>query len=342
MVLGFDATATGSHRASGDGQDVLDPQVVGSGVLDQLDTSVLLTVPAYLVTRPGQSAASARPAGTGHRDVAARHQATWYFAEPLGVTRLEVPDADARQDAAQGTRIGLRTSSGTTRWFPAAAAGPARLAITLSRPLASVAVVAQAGGRATRLGPASVTDSGGRVYVANGQLQDALVPPRWGYAGRDGPFAVFVDHFASGPLRLQAIPAAGPGSGGAPARRVRGCPGLGRRVLPARCPGHPLGGGHGRLERHLASPPRPALRAGRRRDGLVQAVQVAGRGVPTWSYRPPGLRTGVALSLGAISSSTGCWPRGWVTGPPGTDTNNPVVRGKSRAHEWLQELHPAR
>ena len=206
LVSGFYASATGSHRATGDGQDVLDPRAVRAGVLDQLDTSALLTVPAYLTTRSGSAAAPPGPPGTGRRDVAPRHQATWYFAEPLGVTRLEVPDADARQDAAQGTRIGLLIPGGPTRWFPAAAAGPARLTISLPRALTTVAVVAQAGGRAVRLGPASVTDTDGRVFVADGQLQDTLIPPRWGYAGRDGSFAVFVDHFARGPLSLQEIP----------------------------------------------------------------------------------------------------------------------------------------
>jgi hypothetical protein len=39
-----------------------------------------------------------------------------------------------------------------------------------------------------------------------------------------------------------------------------------------------------------------------RRDGLVQAVDVpSGRGIVTWSYRPPGFRMGFALSLGATS-----------------------------------------
>jgi hypothetical protein len=39
-----------------------------------------------------------------------------------------------------------------------------------------------------------------------------------------------------------------------------------------------------------------------RRDGLVQAVDVpAGRGIVTWRYRPPGFRTGFALSLGATA-----------------------------------------
>ena len=268
LVSGFYASATGSHRATGDGQDVLDPRAVRTGVLDQLDTSVLMTVPAYLTTRSGtaaarRAAASPGSPGTGHRGVAARHQTTWYFAEPLGVTRLEVPDADARQDAAQGTRIGLLIPGGTTRWFPAVAAGPARLAISLPHALTSVAVVAQAGGQRARLGPASVTDSDGRVFVADGQLQDALIPPRWGYAGRNGSFAVFVDHYASGPLRLQAIAGAGPGGVRAEGCRDRGRPDRGRRVLPAWRPGDPLGGGDGRVDRPLASPPRPGRPPGR-------------------------------------------------------------------------------
>jgi hypothetical protein len=306
LVSGFYAAATGSHRATGDGQDVLDPSAIRSGVLDQLDTSILLTVPAYLTTRSGAAAAggagtSAGSAGTGHRDVTARHQATWYFAEPLGVTRLEVPDADARQDAAEGTRIGLLTSSGTTRWFPAAAAGPARLAISLPRALTSVAVVAQAGGQPARLGPASVTDTDGRVFVANGKLQDALIPPRWGYAGRDGSFAVFVDHFASGLFHLQAIP--GRPAQGASVRRVAGS-----AAAPAAAA---VFSPHGaRLIRSVAATAGWSAtwhpRRGRaatlavRRDGLVQAVDVpAGYGVVTWSYRPPGFHMGFALSLGA-------------------------------------------
>ena len=308
LVSGFYASATGSHRATGDGQDVLDPWAVRTGVLDQLGTSVLLTVPAYLTTRSGAAAAgkavaSPGSAATGHRDVAAHHRATWYFAEPLGVTRLEVPDADARQDAAQGTRIGLLTSSGATRWFAAAAAGPARLAISLPRALTSVAVVAQAGGRPDRLGPASVTDTDGRVFVADGQLQDALIPPRWGYAGRDGSLAVFVDHFASGLFRLQAIP--GRPAQGASVRRVAGS-----ATAPAAAA---VFSPHGvRVIRSVAAiagwsatwhPRRgPAAALAVRRDGLVQAVDVpSGPGVVTWRYRPPGFRMGFALSLGATA-----------------------------------------
>ena len=71
LVSGFYASATGSHRATGDGQDVLDPRAMRDGALDQLDTSVLLTAPAYLFSGPGAAAAAPGAPGTGRRDVAA-------------------------------------------------------------------------------------------------------------------------------------------------------------------------------------------------------------------------------------------------------------------------------
>jgi hypothetical protein len=299
LVDGFYAAATGAHQAMGQGQDVLAPRAVGDGTLDQLNTSALLTPSAYLITR-GPVAA---PAGTGHRDIAANHKATWYFATPLRVSRLEVPDSDARQDAAAGTQIGLMTAGGQTRWFAASAPSASRLAIRLPRPVTGVAVVARAGGRPSHLGPLSITDSGGNVFVANGQLQDALVPPRWGYAGHDGSFAVFVDHLASGPLRLAALP--GRPAGGASVRLAGGSAANpaaaavfsphGIRVVRSvtaiagwSATWHPR---HGRPVTLAVS-----------RAGLVQAVDVPpGRGVVTWRYQPPWFPAGFALSLAAAA-----------------------------------------
>ena len=300
LVSGFYASATGSHRATGEGQDVLNPAAVRSGVLDQLDTSVLLTLPTYLATARGSAASSGSP-GAGRRDLTAGQRATWYFAAPLGVTRLEVPDSDARQDAAAGTQIGLLTPGGSTRWFRAAAAGARRLAIRMPRPLTSVAVVARSGGQPVQLGPASVADAHGQVFVANGQLQDALTPPQWGYTGRDGPFAVFVNRQARGPLRLQALP--GRSGSGASVRRLAG---------PAASPtAAEVSSPEGiRVIRSVAATPGwtatwhprrgPPAALAVHQDGLIQAVEVpAGRGVVTWRYRPPGFRMGVVLSAGA-------------------------------------------
>jgi hypothetical protein len=302
LVDGFYAAATGAHQAMGQGQDVLAPRAVGDGTLDQLNTSALLTPSAYLITAAGPGPA-AGPSGTGHRDVAANHKATWYFATPLRVSRLEVPDSDARQDAAAGTQIGLMTAGGLTRWFAASAPSASRLAISLPHPVTGVAVVAQAGGRANHLGPLSITDTNGNVFVANGQLQNALVPPRWGYAGHDGSFAVFVDHLARGPLSLEALP--GRPAAGASVRLAGGSAANptaaavfsphGIRVIRSvtaiagwSATWHPRRG-------------RPVtLAVGR--AGLVQAVDVPpGRGVVTWRYQPPWFPAGFALSLAAAA-----------------------------------------
>jgi hypothetical protein len=302
LVDGFYAAATGAHQAMGQGQDVLSPRAVGDGTLDQLNTSALLTPSAYLITKAGAGPAASR-AGTGHRDIAANHKATWYFATPLRVARLEVPDADAGPDAAAGTQIGLMTAGGETLWFAANATSASRLAISLPHPVTGIAVVAQAGGRPSHLGPLSITDTNGNVFVANGQMQDALVPPRWGYAGHDGSFAVFVDHLARGPLSLEALP--GRPSSGASVRLAGGSAANpvaaavfspdGIRVIRSvtaiagwSATWHPR---HGRPV---------ALAVGR--AGLVQAVDVPpGQGVVTWRYQPPWFPAGSALSLAAAA-----------------------------------------
>ena len=302
LVDGFYAAATGAHQAMGQGQDVLAPRAVGDGTLDQLNTSALLAPSAYLITRSGPGPA-AGPAGTGHRDIAANHKATWYFATLLRVSRLEVPDADARPDAAAGTQIGLMTAGGVTRWFAASAPRASRLAISLPHPVTGIAVVAQAGGRPSHLGPLSITDTNGNVFVADGQLQDALVPPRWGYAGHDGSFAVFVDHLARGPLSLEALP--GRPAAGASVRLAGGSAANptaaavfsphGIRVIRSvtaiagwSATWHPR---HGRPAELAVA-----------RAGLVQAVDVPpGRGVVTWRYQPPWFPAGLALSLAAAA-----------------------------------------
>jgi hypothetical protein len=306
LVDGFYAAATGAHQAMGQGQDVLAPRAVGDGTLDQLNTSALLTPSAYLITAagPGPAAGPGRavgPSGTGHRDIAANHKATWYFATPLRVSRLEVPDADARPDAAAGTQIGLMTAGGVTRWFAASAPSASRLAISLPHPVTGVAVVAQAGGRPSHLGPMSITDTNGNVFVANGQLQDALVPPRWGYAGHDGSLAVFVDHLARGPLSLEALPgrpAAGASlrlAGGSAANPTAAAVFSAHGIRVIRSVTAIAGWSATWHPRH-GTPVALAVS----RAGLVQAVDVPpGRGVVTWRYQPPGFPAGFALSLAA-------------------------------------------
>jgi hypothetical protein len=301
IVDGRYASATGSHLATGEGQDVLSPRAIGNGILDQLGTTSLFTVPRYLITSGKRPSPAPGPAGTGDRDVAPDQRSTWYFATQLDVSKLEVPDSDARQDAATGTQIGLVRPNGPTRWFKAYAASASLLAIRLRHPVASVAMAGWAGGKPCPLGPPSIAVPGGNVFVADGQLQNALVPPRWGFAGHDGSFAVFVDHFAVRPLSVQALP--GRSASGASVRRVAG---------PATEPtAAAVSSPHGvRVVRSVAAIPGwsatwhpragPAAALAVHRAGLVQAVDIPpGTGVVTWSYVPPGFRMGAALSLSA-------------------------------------------
>ena len=301
-VDGRYAGVTGSHLATGDGQDTLDPEAVANGTLDQLDTSVLLTPDAYLVTQAdGDGTVPGGPRGIGYRDMSADQRATWYLGSTTEVSTVEVPDADARPDAAAGTQVGLMGPDGSARWFNARAMTPSVLAITVAEPVASVAVMARAPGRPGVLGPPSIVAADGSVSVADGQLQDVLVPPHWEFAGLDGPFAIFANHFAQPPLRIEALPGRSVsgawlrGSGGAPAE-----PATATVFSP-----------HGaRVVRSVTAisgwsatwQPRhgPATALAVQRDGLVQAVDVPpGLGVVTWSYTPPGFPAGLALSLTA-------------------------------------------
>jgi hypothetical protein len=281
---------------------------VADGTLDQLDTTVLLTPSAYLVTTPGRGGPAAGPAGTGQRVVAADQPATWYLGSTSEVSRVEVPDADARQAAAAGVRIGLMAADGPIRWFSARAATPSTLAVTVTRPVASVAVVAQvpagpARRRPVPLGPPSVVAANGSVSVADGQLADALVPPHWDFAGFDGPFAIFANQRAQPPLRIQALPgrsAAGAwigDSSGPPTEPTAATVSSphGARVVRAVAD---IAGWNATW--HPRQGPATALTV--QQDGLVQAVDVPpGVGVLTWSYTPPGFPTGLALSLAAAA-----------------------------------------
>ncbi|HTZ25032.1 MAG TPA: hypothetical protein VMC83_13665 [Streptosporangiaceae bacterium] len=318
IVDGRYAAATGSHQAMGEGQDELSPKAVASGVLGQLDMAALLTVPAYLITSGGAAASPAPPGppGTGDRDVAANGRTTWYFGTSLAVARLDVPAADARK--AAGIRIGLQAPDGSTRWFRARAASASVLTIELPHPVAAVAVIGQAGGEPSRLGAPSVTEPGGTVFTADGQLQDALTAPQWGPAGRDGSFTVFVDHFAQTMFRLEALP--GGSTSGASLRRVHeAVSATGSAAVAVRSP-------HGvRVVRSVAAIPgwtatwHPVDGTPAKLDvsqfGLVQAVDVpAGQGVLTWSYVSPGFRAGLVLSAVAAVAllallAAARWPR---------------------------------
>jgi hypothetical protein len=301
IVDGRYAVATGSHGASGDGQDTLAPSAVADGVLDQLDTSVLLTLSGYLTTQVGGDGPSAGPPGTGQRNLSADQRATWYLGTPLEVTKVEVPDSDATQDAAAGSQIGLMAPDGSTHWYRARALTRSTLGITLPTPVPGIAVLGQAQGAPSPLGPPSVVVADGSVFVADGQLQNALVPSHWKFAGFDGPFAVFANPSAQGPLHVEALP--GRSATGAWVTVSAGGP-----AEPTAATVYSPQGV--RLVRSVAAIPGwtatwqprqgPARALAVQRDGLVQAVDVPpGLGVVTWRYTPPDFAAGLVLSLAA-------------------------------------------
>lgn len=261
------------------------------------------TPSAYLITEAGAGGPGAGPPGTGQRDIAIDQRATWYLGTSLEVSKVEVPDADARQDAAAGTQIGLMAPDGSTNWFRARAITPSTLAITLPRPVASTAVLGQAHGAPCSLGPPSIVAADGSAFVADGQLQNALVPSHWEFAGFDGSFAIFGNRFAQGQLRIESLQ--GRSSAHAWIREVSGA--------PAEPTAATVFSPHGtRVVRSVAAIPgwsatwQPRHGAATtltvQRDGTVQAVDVPpGRGVLTWSYTPPRLPVGMALSLAATA-----------------------------------------
>ncbi len=141
------------------------------------------------------------------------------------------------------------------------------------------------------------------MSVADGQLQDALVPPHWEFAGFDGPFAVFANQRAQPPLRIQALPG----------RSIAGA-WIGHSSGPPADPtAATVSSPHGaRVVRavaaisgwsatwHPGQGPATALTV--QQDGLVQAVDVPpGLGVLTFRYSPPGFPVGLALSLAAAA-----------------------------------------
>jgi hypothetical protein len=303
IVDGTYASQTGSHQATGEGQDVLAPRAVQDGILGQLDTSVLLTLPQYLITTAGDDNGSGTAAvGAGQHDLSDDQRATWYLATPLTVSKVEIPDPDAVKDAAAGTQIGLTVPGGSTRWFAAKAAGAHVLAVSLSVPVTSTAVVGRAHGTPAPLGAPSITEPDGKVFVADGQLQNALLPPQWSFAGFDGSFAVFADRFATGPLTVQAL--GGQSAAGASVREVRGAADEPTAAT--------VSSPHGvRVVRSVAAIPgwsatwKPqqgqATTLPVQRDGLVQAVDVPpGRGLLSWSYVSPRFPAGLALSLATV------------------------------------------
>lgn len=317
IVDGTYASGTGAHQSTGLGQNILDPEAVANGTLDQLDTTVLFAPRDYFLVTSVHEVATPDPAA-GRRDIGPSATATWYFGENLIVTDISMSDTSADADIRSGIRVGLVSSDGETTWAaPQASTGGTSIRLDLSQPEPAVALVVQAGPLRTAVGPPAITSEDGSHFVADGQLEGAVVPPRWTFHGIDGSFAVFDDRFARPPLTLlpagtatsQSTATTAPAARGSVASAsVRATQG------PVFAPSSAeVSSNHGvEVIRAVAAIPGwkatwtprsgPSVSLPVRRTGLVQEVTVpAGSGRIEWAYDPPGWTTGWVLSAATLA-----------------------------------------
>jgi hypothetical protein len=305
IVYGPYAEATGSHAADGKGSNALAPSAVATGLLDQLDTTLLLTSPNYLVNRTTIAATTARApaasAGPGTQGVRSGGDAAWDFGETLDVSSISLPWVDGGGPPSTASwRVGLEQPGGRTVWPKVAiTTSSGRFQIQLGAASPAVGLVLAVSHGAGTVGPPVMGTAQGSYFVADGVMTSALVA-QWTFDGDKQGLAYFTNRHAVAPLTLRALKGEALGSATV---RARGGPALepttaavdtphGARVVRAvtNIPGWtatwtPSSGGAGQTL--------PV-----RRSGLVQAVDVpAGQGVLTWYYDAPGVIPGLILSL---------------------------------------------
>jgi len=296
------AQVTGSHQATGQGQNVLDPTAISDGTLDALDTTVLLTPSAYLVTS-NAGPPSSTGADPGRRSLAPGQSGQWYMGRSLDMTSLTIPVRGGGASPASGVRVGLVGPSGSTRWeVPIMVAGHG-LEVTASRPRAIVSVRVEAGPTSLVVGAPSIETVEGDSYRADGQLQDAVLAPHWLFHGFDGAFAVFANSLARPPLALRA----GPGGSAAGATiRATGGPAFSPTSAEVSSPrgvtvvrsGAAIPGWTATWQPSGGAAPRALVV---RRSGVVQTVTVPpGSGRISWGYVGPGVRLGLWLSSAGV------------------------------------------
>ncbi|HEX4217281.1 MAG TPA: hypothetical protein VHZ02_02845, partial [Acidimicrobiales bacterium] len=210
---GYTALVGGDYyRATGANlEEDLDPYTLAGPTWDDLNVTVLLSLPSYFVTpvptttptRRADSFPSDPNAFTGgpKRPVApitlaagARH--TWYFGGTLTVTGGEIPLGTATTGGS--ARIGMVTPTGSVRWLPpsdritAGGNGGRSLRFRLPSPTATAGIVVQGGpGKPlTALTPTVNTVEDGTVTL-DGRMQNSVTPPHWTFTGTIGSFAVF-------------------------------------------------------------------------------------------------------------------------------------------------------
>ena len=325
LTWGPYASSTGTHS-----QDDLDPACLATGVLDSLDVRLLLTVPGELSvarkqTEPSGSGASVLPglgepaiAGVGPVsspiDLGAGQVARRWFGRTLALRTVSLelsgppPSRGALALLAGDVRLVSQTGgteAGRSADVVVSRPGAREVLIGFGTAPASVGlVIANPLHAPVRVASIAVTTRSGASYGLDGPLAGYLTAPHWVAAGTIGPFVAFVNQRADGSFWLSGK--TGEAKGELHVRVVRSSPWTPAETvaitsaLPATVvrsvvdiPGWSATGDHGNRTRAIAL----------RRDGLVQSFAVAeGTTVVTFTYRPPGLRAGLAASAAAIAA----------------------------------------
>lgn len=308
--------ATGAHY-----QEDLNPATLAAPIWDELNVSTLLSLPSYFLTQAGSSpgGTSSTPfpplvpryngapaADTGPVTLAAGRSHRWYLGGPLTLDGWSFP---VLSGSANGTRVGLLTTTGQVRWLATTAVtttGPASartLDVSTGAPVRASGVVVENDSAAPAVVgiPTARTAEAGTVAL-DGPMQYGVDWPHWRYAGTFGSFGVFTNNAARG-WAWASTPA-----GGAPARGTSVAtvaPAIdGRQQITVHATG-PV-----ELVRSVTWSPgwRATVRAVGAAtsrsatvhpNGVIQMVDLpaAGDYVVTFDYSPGTARAGIAASL---------------------------------------------
>ena len=203
LVDGNYYRATGAHL-----QEDLDPSTLAGSTWDDLNVTVLLSLPSYFVTPVPSASPTHRvtsfpsdpdafvggprvPMDRVRLTASGRH--TWYFGSTLTLTSGEIP---LDTGAAAAARIGVITPAGSVAWLPRSAraddrgGGALRFRLNVSTVAAGIVVQNGPGKPITALTPEVDTVEDGTVAL-DGRLQNAVIPPHWTFTGTIGSFGVF-------------------------------------------------------------------------------------------------------------------------------------------------------
>jgi hypothetical protein len=300
------AQETGTHGDQGQGQNIIDPQALSNGVLDQLSPGALVVAPDYLIAKPE----AAPPERYGSKQLHPGESAWWFFGTTLKVREIQIPfsslsaagkaplltaslldlesNTSITAQLALGSRAGLASLSLKASYAAQALVVSWRPPVPPGSPTAGIVV-----------DPPIVVTAGQGTFLLDGILQQSLSPRNWRWVRQDGPFAVF-RYTHQHPF----VWAATTGGGRPPGVRVLAAAedGLPTKVVVSCGPAPCL------LYRSAAF--LPGSFASARAEGtgrtihvelsradLIQMVRLpAGSWVVSFGYRPPGLAVGAALT----------------------------------------------